>query len=118
MPTPLLSDSTWAISIARDPVKYELTKHVGVDAHFTRSQVQDRFRMVLLIFSMCLQSFSWLISSRRLRLAFIISFTSPNLVLLIHYEFERGIRYVLVFLLLYFSRGFFVYSPPPVHVYI
>jgi hypothetical protein len=41
MPTPLLSNSTWAISIARDPVKHELTKHVGVDAHFTRSQVQD-----------------------------------------------------------------------------
>jgi hypothetical protein len=41
MPTPLLSDSTGAINIARDPVKYELTKHVGVDAHFMRSQVQD-----------------------------------------------------------------------------
>jgi hypothetical protein len=39
MPTPLLTDSTWAISIACDPVKYELTKHVGVDAHFTRSQI-------------------------------------------------------------------------------
>jgi hypothetical protein len=35
MSTPLLSDSTGAISIARDPVKHELTKHVGVDAHFT-----------------------------------------------------------------------------------
>jgi hypothetical protein len=35
MSTPLLSDSTWAISIARDPVKHEFTKHVGVDAHFT-----------------------------------------------------------------------------------
>jgi hypothetical protein len=35
MPTPLLSDSTRAISIIRDPVKHELTKHVGVDAHFT-----------------------------------------------------------------------------------
>jgi hypothetical protein len=35
MSTHLLSDSTWAISIARDPVKHELTKHVGVDAHFT-----------------------------------------------------------------------------------
>jgi hypothetical protein len=34
MLTSLLSDSTWAISIARDPVKHELTKHVGVDAHF------------------------------------------------------------------------------------
>jgi hypothetical protein len=41
MPTPLLSDSTGAISIARDPVKHELTKHIGVDAHFTLSQVQD-----------------------------------------------------------------------------
>jgi hypothetical protein len=40
MPTPLLSDSTWAISIAHDPIKHELTKHVGVNAHFTRSQVQ------------------------------------------------------------------------------
>jgi hypothetical protein len=35
MPTPLLSDNTGAISIARDPIKYELTKHIGVDAHFT-----------------------------------------------------------------------------------
>jgi hypothetical protein len=35
MPTPLLSDSIGAISIARDPVKHELTKHVDVDAHFT-----------------------------------------------------------------------------------
>jgi hypothetical protein len=35
MPTPLLSDSTGAISIARDPVKHELTKHIGVDSQFT-----------------------------------------------------------------------------------
>jgi hypothetical protein len=41
MSIPLLSDSTGTISIARDPVKHELTKHIGVDAHFTRSQVQD-----------------------------------------------------------------------------
>jgi hypothetical protein len=41
MPTPLLSDSTGDISIARDPVKHEPTKYVGVDAHFTRSPVQD-----------------------------------------------------------------------------
>jgi hypothetical protein len=41
MSTPLLSDSTGAISIVRDPVKHELTKHVGVDAHFMRSQVHD-----------------------------------------------------------------------------
>ena len=40
-PTSLLSDSTGAISIARDPVKHELTKHIGVDAFYTRAQVQD-----------------------------------------------------------------------------
>jgi hypothetical protein len=41
MPTPLLPDSTGAISIAREPVKYELTKYIGVDAYYTQSQVQD-----------------------------------------------------------------------------
>jgi hypothetical protein len=38
-PTTLLSDSTGAISIARDPVKHELTKHIGVDAFYTRASV-------------------------------------------------------------------------------
>jgi hypothetical protein len=38
-PTPVLSDSTGAISIARDLVKHELTKHIGVDAFYTRAQV-------------------------------------------------------------------------------
>ena len=41
-PTSLLSDSTGAISIARDPVKHELTKHIGVDASFVRAAVQDQ----------------------------------------------------------------------------
>jgi hypothetical protein len=41
IPTPLLSNSTWAISIARDPVKHELTKHIIVDAYYTRSYVHD-----------------------------------------------------------------------------
>jgi hypothetical protein len=54
MPTPLLSDSIWAISIARDPVKYEFTKHVGVDVILRN----HRFRMMLLLFSMYIQSFS------------------------------------------------------------
>jgi hypothetical protein len=35
--TPVLSDSTGDISIARDPVKHELTKHIGVDAFYTRA---------------------------------------------------------------------------------
>jgi hypothetical protein len=37
MLTPLLSDRIGTISIAYDPVKHELTKHVGVHAHFTSS---------------------------------------------------------------------------------
>ena len=40
-PTPLLCDSTSAIQITNDPVKHELTKHIGVDASYTRSQVQE-----------------------------------------------------------------------------
>jgi hypothetical protein len=36
MSAPLLFDSTSAINIARDPIKHELTKHIGVYAHFTR----------------------------------------------------------------------------------
>ncbi|WVZ93420.1 hypothetical protein U9M48_039398 [Paspalum notatum var. saurae] len=38
IPTP---HSIGAISIARDPVKHEPTKHIGVDAYYTRAQVQD-----------------------------------------------------------------------------
>jgi len=41
MPTPLLSDSTGAISMARDLMKHELSKHVGIDAFYTRAQVHD-----------------------------------------------------------------------------
>jgi hypothetical protein len=41
MSTSLLSDSTDAISIACNPVKYELTKHIGVDVYYTRAHVQD-----------------------------------------------------------------------------
>jgi hypothetical protein len=41
-PTPLLSDSTGAISIACDPVKHELIKHIGVAAFYTRANVQDQ----------------------------------------------------------------------------
>jgi hypothetical protein len=37
-----LSNSTGAISIARDPIKHELTKHIGVDAFYTCANVQDQ----------------------------------------------------------------------------
>jgi hypothetical protein len=39
--TPLLSDNIGVINITRDPIKHELTKHIGVDAYFAWSQVQD-----------------------------------------------------------------------------
>ncbi|EMS47338.1 ABC transporter C family member 10 [Triticum urartu] len=49
-PTLLLSDSTGAISIARDPVKHELTKHIGVDAFYVRAAVQDQFYVPVMFF--------------------------------------------------------------------
>ena len=38
----LLPSCRSAISIARDPVKHELTKHIGIDASFVRASVQDQ----------------------------------------------------------------------------
>uniref|UniRef100_A0ACD5WQK8 Uncharacterized protein n=1 Tax=Avena sativa TaxID=4498 RepID=A0ACD5WQK8_AVESA len=38
-PTLVLSGSIGAISVAHDPVKHELTKHIGVDAFYTCAQV-------------------------------------------------------------------------------
>ena len=40
-PTSLYCDSTAAIQIANDPMKHELTKHIGVDASFTRFHCQQ-----------------------------------------------------------------------------
>ena len=41
-PTPLLCDNTGAIQIANDTVKHELTKHIVVDASFTRSHCHQK----------------------------------------------------------------------------
>jgi hypothetical protein len=41
-PTPLLSESTGAINIVCDPVKHELTKHIGVDTFYTHASVKDQ----------------------------------------------------------------------------
>jgi uncharacterized protein YecA (UPF0149 family) len=41
-PTPLSTDNTGVIGIAQDPVKHELTKHIGVDASYMRSHVRDQ----------------------------------------------------------------------------
>jgi hypothetical protein len=84
MPTALLSDSTEAIIIACDPVKHEFTKDIDVDAYYTWSHVHVSVIALRYVLSeLRLTDFS-----RRLRLAPIISFTSPNSVLLIHHEFE------------------------------
>jgi len=40
--TLLLCDNTRAIQIANDPVKHELTKHIGVDAFFTLSHCHQK----------------------------------------------------------------------------
>ena len=40
-PTPRSSNSTGAIYIAHNPIKHELTKHIGVDASYMRSEVHD-----------------------------------------------------------------------------
>jgi hypothetical protein len=40
--TPLLCDNTGAIQIANDLMKHELTKHIGVDAFFTRSHYHQK----------------------------------------------------------------------------
>ena len=42
LPPLLFTDNTGALQIAADLVKHELTKHIGVDAHFTRCSVRDR----------------------------------------------------------------------------
>ncbi|XP_039131791.1 uncharacterized mitochondrial protein AtMg00810-like [Dioscorea cayenensis subsp. rotundata] len=39
-PIPIHCDSTRALQIAADPVKHELTKHFGLNAHFTRCHVR------------------------------------------------------------------------------
>jgi glycine cleavage system aminomethyltransferase T len=40
--TPLMCDNTGAMQIAHDPVKHERTKHIGVDAFFTRSHCNQK----------------------------------------------------------------------------
>jgi hypothetical protein len=39
IPTPLLSYSTSVISIARDPINHELTKHIGINVYYTQAHI-------------------------------------------------------------------------------
>jgi hypothetical protein len=101
MSTPLLFDSTCAISIARDPIKHELTKHIGIDVYYTRTHVQDGIIALHYVHS----ELKLQISSRMLRLAPTISFVSPNSVFLIQHEFKGGIICIIVLSLCISSRG-------------
>jgi hypothetical protein len=80
----LLSGSTGAINIARDPVKHDLTKHVDVDAHFTRSQVQDDVVALQYVPSELQLVDFFTKAQTRAHHQFYLS----NSVLLIHHEFE------------------------------
>jgi hypothetical protein len=77
-----------------------------------------RFRIVLFLLNMYFQSFSWQIFLQRFRLVLTISFTSSNLVLLIYHEFERRIRYILVFFIIIFLKVFFIYSHLLIYIYV
>lgn len=85
IPTSLSFDSTGAISIPRDPVKHELTKHIGVmliihDYTSTCSRYIIDLRYV--------SSKLWLISSARHKPELSVDSISSNSVWLIHPEFE------------------------------
>jgi hypothetical protein len=86
-PTPLLSHSTCAISIARDPVKHELTKLIGIDASFMCTAMQDQILALQYVPSK-LQLSDFFFTKARLERN--MGSYSPNSVLLIHHEFERG----------------------------
>jgi hypothetical protein len=66
-----------------------------------------------------LQSFSWQISSKRLRLASTISFISSSLVFLIQHEFEGGIRCILIFsIIVFLHRILCIFYSLCVYIYI
>ncbi|KAK1644529.1 hypothetical protein QYE76_062334 [Lolium multiflorum] len=94
-PTPLLSDSTGAISIARDPVKHELTKHIGVDAFYVRHAVQHQVMALHYVPSELQLADFFTNAQTRAHHVFFLS----NSVLLIHHEFEGVIEFFFANLL-------------------
>jgi hypothetical protein len=82
-----LSDSTVAISIACDPVKHELTKHIGVDAFYIRTSVQDQVIALHYVPSELQLANFFIKAQTRAQHSF---FFSPNSVLWTHHEFEGG----------------------------
>jgi len=90
-PTPLSSDSTGAISIARDPVKHELTKHIGVDASYMRSQVHDQIVALQYVPSEFQLADFFTKAQTRAQHSY---FHSKLSVVWIPHEFEGGVRYI------------------------
>ena len=85
-PTPLHCDSTGALQVAADPTKHELTKHVGVDAHFTRCSVHVQI-VSLHYLPTEVHVANFLPRSRH---EISMYFCCPNSRLLIRLEFEGG----------------------------
>ena len=77
-PTLLLSDSTCAVSIACDPVKHELTKHIGVDASFVHVGVQDQVIALHYVPSELQLADFFTKAQTRVRNGFYYWFISPN----------------------------------------
>jgi histone deacetylase 1/2 len=87
-----ISSPTGAISIARDPVKHELTKHIGVDASYTRAQAQDDVITLRYVPSELQLADFFTKAQTRVQQRFF----SPNSVLLIHLG-GGGVRLICTF---------------------
>lgn len=85
--TPVHCDSIDAISIAQDPMKHQLTKHIGIDCFYVRSAVQDH--VVSLQYLPSELQLADLLTKAHTELNIV--FFSPNSVLLTHHEFEGGV---------------------------
>ena len=85
MVTSGLANNTGAISIGHDPIKHELTKHIGDNASFVCAVVQDQVTVPHHVPSE-LQLVDFFTSHSRAQHGFYLS----KLVLRIHPDFEGG----------------------------
>ena len=89
-PTPLSSDSTGALSIAWDPMKHELTKHIGVDASYMRSQVHDQIVALHYVSSEFQLADFFTKAQTRAQHSYFLS----KLSVVDPHEFEGGVTYI------------------------
>jgi hypothetical protein len=99
MPIPLLYDSKCAISVARDPVKHELTEHIGVDAHYTRAHIHDG--VVSLWYVPSELQLADFFTKAQTHAQHRIYLSKLNSTFLIHLEFDPGVSDICPYL--YFS---------------